>query len=287
MTGADGSMKNSPPWQLVLRGYRKADDPAQRGRCQVWQAAIGLQGVDGLNPSGYFVSLVQKHIEGKIKFPDLQKSLYRYYKWCKWSQDISHESWEADLVSLHIAEMLMDRSFLLDPRELKKIHHHLFKDVYDFAGDFRDYDIRKKEWVLKGKSVRYADCDTIGPSLDSLFTDEKIFSYKGLSLREAIPHLARFIAGVWLAHPYGEGNTRTTAVFLMRYLQSMGIRMKRDEFMEAWYFRNTLVRACYASAKDDITPDFQYLERFLENLLLGTEHPLRNQELHVDYPNID
>ena len=287
MTGAEGAMKNSPPWQLVLRGYQKAQDPAQRGRCQIWQAAIGLQGVDSLTPSSYFVSLVEKHILGKIKFPDLEKSLYRYYKWCKWSQEISHETWEADLVSLHIAELLMDRSFHLDPREFKKIHHYLFNDVYDFAGDFRDYDIRKKEWILKGKSVSYADYDTIGPSLNAQFSAEQNFSYDGLSVRESIPHIARFIAGVWLTHPYGEGNTRTTAVFLMRYLQSMGLRMKRDEFAEAWYFRNTLVRACYARPQDGITPDFQYLERFLQNLLLGEQNPLRNQELHVDYPNID
>ena len=280
-------MKKSPPWQLVLRCYRKSEDAAQRGRCQIWQAAIGLQGVDGLSPSGYFVTLVQKHIEGKLTFASLEKQLYRYYRWHKNDEELSDDTWEADLVSVHIAELLLDQNFRFEPQELKKIHHHLFKDVYDFAGDFRDYDIRKKEWVLKGESVVYEDCDIIGPSLDRQFSAEQAFSYAGLSAEKAISHIARFIAGIWLTHPYGEGNTRTTSVFLMRYLRSMGMGMRRDQFMEAWYFRNSLVRACYSCPADGVRADYHFLEMFLENLLTGAENPLRNQELHVDFPNIE
>ena len=279
-------MKKSPPWQLVLRSYRKSENAEERAKCQIWEAAIGLQGVDGLNPSGYFVELVEKHIMGKLQFPALEKHLYRYYRWHKKNPELSDETWEADLVSTHIAEMLMDRSFRLVPEEFKKVHHHLFKDVYDFAGNFRDYDIRKKEWVLKGESVVYEDCDTIGQSMDRQFAAEQDFSYAGLSAEETIDHLAHFIAGVWLTHPYGEGNTRTTSVFLMRYLQSLGLRMKREEFMEAWYFRNSLVRASYSCPEDGVQADFSFLKMFLENLLLGAENPLRNQELHVDYPDI-
>ena len=280
-------MKKSPPWQLRLRGYRKSEIPAQRSRCQIWQAAIGLQGVDGLIPSDYFVGLAEKQIEGRLSLPALEKKLCRYYRWHKNNPALSEETWEADLVSTHIAELLTDTDFRFEPEELKRIHHHLFRNVYDFAGDFRDYDIRKNEWVLNGESVCYEDCSTIGASLEQQFAREGAFSYEGLSSGETISHLAGFISGIWLTHPYGEGNTRTTSVFLMRYLRSMGMKMKQDEFMEAWYFRNALVRANYSCPEDHVESDDQFLQYFLQNLLLGADNPLRNQELHVNYPNID
>lgn len=279
-------MKKSPPWQLVLRSYRNAEDPRQRAKYHIWQAAIGLQGVDGLNPSPCFVKLVQKHIEGRLTLTSLEKQLYRHYKWIKWDEALSGETWEADLVSLHIAQLLSDRSFRLEPMELQKIHHRLFKDVYDFAGSFRDYDIRKKEWILNGKSVRYADCSLIETSLNRIFAAEKGFDYKAVPVREGISHLASFISQVWIIHPYGEGNTRTTSLFLMRYLQHLGVRMYIDVFTDAWYFRNALVRANYEEPQKNITPDLSYVELFLQNLLLKKENPLRNRELHVDYPNI-
>ena len=160
-------MKKSPPWQMVLRSYRNSEYPEQRMRCRIWQAAMGLQGVDGLNPSGYLVSLAEKHILGKLTLEAMEKRLLRYYFFQKYSRDFSEESREADLVSLHIAALLSDRSFRFCPGELKKIHHRLFENVFDFAGNYRDYDIRKQEWILRGESVSYADCDTIEGSLQA------------------------------------------------------------------------------------------------------------------------
>ena len=280
-------MKRSPPWQLVLRSYRNAEDPRQQAKYPIWQAAIGLQGVDGLNPSPYFVKLVQSHIEGRLTLAAMEKQLYRHYKWHKRDMTLSEETWEADLVSLHIAQLLSDHSFQMDPLELQKIHHSLFKDVYDFAGNFRNYDIRKQEWILDGESVKYIDCDRIEDSLNRVFSAEKKFDYRSASTRDGISHLARFISQVWIIHPYGEGNTRTTSLFLMRYLQSMGIRMQIDVFLDSWSFRNALVRANYADLEKNISPDPHFAELFLQNMLLKKENPLRNQELHVDYPNIN
>ena len=279
-------MKNTGPWQLVLRPYRRSPDGAQKKRYSVWIAAIGLQGVDSLSPSDYFIRLVQKHIEGKLTFSQVEKKLSFYYRWHSHSPDISEETWEADLVSCHIAQLLSETDFEFSPRELLNIHHKLFKDVYDFAGDFRNYDIRKKEWVLNGDSVSYADWETIEKALPRLFKIEQQTSYRDLSARKAIGHLARFISALWLIHPYGEGNTRTTAVFLMRYLKSMGFFFDHEVFLEAWYFRNCLVRANYKNPEKGISRDYHFLEGFLQNLLLGAENPLRNQELHVDFPNI-
>ena len=177
-------MKQSAPWQLVLRNYRKSENPAERARCQIWLAALGLQGVDALNPSGYFVNLVCKHIEGKCMLPAMENQLLRHYKWFRFSEELTEETWEADLCSLHIAQLLLERSFRLEPAELRKIHHRLFQGVFDFAGDFRSYDIRKKEWILKGNSVCYEDFETLESSLNRYFAEEQAFSYQGLTADE-------------------------------------------------------------------------------------------------------
>lgn len=277
-------MKKALPWQMVLLGYKRSPDPAERARCRLFYAAIGLQGVDGLNPSDYFVSLAEKNIQGLCSYEALEEKLCRYYRRHSRSQALTEETREADLVSLHIVQLLSQGDFSCSVREIQKIHHFLFRDVYDFAGDFRNYDIRKKEWILEGESVCYTDWEQIPQALSALLEAESRFRFRGLTGRQIVDHLAEFISALWLIHPYGEGNTRTTALFLLRYLQSLGILARKDVFLDSWYFRNALVRANYSSGR--VQPDRQYLKRFLENLLLRKDHPLRSQELHLKYPDI-
>ena len=133
-----------------------------------------------------------------------------------------------------------------------------------------------------GATVFYGSATELRATLDYDLSEEKKFSYKGLSMDEIIHHLAVLISRLWQIHVFGEGNTRTTAVFFIKYLRSLGFDVTNDIFAEnAWYFRNSLVRANYNDLKNGIHETTEYLELFLKNLLLNEEHPLHNRTLHI------
>lgn len=91
-----------------------------------------------------------------------------------------------------------------------------------------------------------------------------------------------FISRLWQIHVFGEGNTRTTAVFFIKYLRTLGFDVTNDIFAEnAWYFRNSLVRANYSDLKNSIHETTEFLELFLRNFLLNENHPLHNRTLHI------
>ena len=185
-------------------------------------------------------------------------------------------------VSARIAAILSERAFSFTPNEYLAIHRKLFTGIYSHAGSIRDYNITKKEWVLDGATVLYGSATELRATLDYDLSEEKKFSYKGLSMDEIIRHLARFVAGLWQIHIFGEGNTRTTAVFFIKYLRTLGFDVTNDIFAgNAWYFRNALVRANYNDLKNGIHETTEYLELFLRNLLLGEDHPLHNRTLHI------
>ena len=99
---------------------------------------------------------------------------------------------------------------------------------------------------------------------------------------EIIHHLAVFISGLWQIHIFGEGNTRTTVVFFIKYLRTLGFSVTNDIFAEnAWYFRNALVRANYTNLQKGIHETTEYLEAFLRNLLLNEKNELHNRNLHI------
>ena len=148
----------------------------------------------------------------------------------------------------------------------------------------RDYNITKQEWVLRGETVYYASADTINETLDYDMGQERNYSYEGKSINEAISHLTRFCANLWQIHAFGEGNTRSTAVFMIKYLKTLGFKVTNDLFAtNSWYFRNALVRANYSNLQEGITETTIYLERFFRNMLLGETTPLRNREMHLDW----
>ena len=271
-------------WQFELEEYIKQGEPGRTEKSEAWQTAIGLQAVDGLNTSQYLLDTAKDHIEGKITIDEAQKRIYSYYEQRSVRTEVENETKEADIVSARIAKLLGEKTFQFSPVEWITIHRRLFEGVFDHAGQIRQYNISKKEWILNGESVIYADFNSIKETLDYDFTTEKQFSYEGLSVEAAVKHLAKFASDIWQIHPFGEGNTRATAVFMIKYMKTFGFHVNNDAFREnSWYFRNALVRANYNDLQKDIHSTTKFLELFFANLLLGTNHELKNRYMHVDF----
>ena len=267
--------------QDPFREYIKESEPEKRDKRYAWHTAIGLQAVDGLKTSEYLVHTAVRNIEGEISFEEANALLQAYYEKNP-PRDASDRTEEADKVSARIAALLSERAFSFTPNEYLSIHRKLFSGIYSHAGCIRDYNMTKKEWVLDGATVLYGSATELRATLDYDFSEEKKFSYKKLSMDEIIHHLAVFVSGLWQIHVFGEGNTRTTAVFFIKYLRTLGFDVRNDIFAEnAWYFRNYLVRANYNDLKNGIHETTEYLEGFLRNLLLNENHPLHNRTLHI------
>ena len=271
-------------WQMDLEEYIRQGEPEQSEKSTAWKTAIGLQDVDGLKTSEYLLETAKEHIEGKIDIKTAQKRIHSYYEERQTRTEIEEGTKEADIVSARITELLGEKTFQFSPAEWKMIHKRLFKGVFSHAGEYRTYNITKKEWVLNGETVLYASADSIRDTLDYDFGQEKEFSYEGLSAGDAVRHIAKFTSGIWQIHPFCEGNTRSTAVFIIKYLKTFGFSVNNEIFAEnSWYFRNSLARANYNDLGKGISATTIYLERFFENLLMGYQNELKNRFIHVDY----
>lgn len=217
----------------------------------------------------------------EISFEEANALLYDYYEENP-ARNAADRTEEADKVSVRIAELLSEKAFSFTPNQYLSIHKKLFNGIYPHAGCIRDYNITKKEWVLDGATVLYGSATELRATLDYDFSEERKFSYQNLSMDEIIRHLAIFISKLWQIHVFEEGNTRTTAVFFIKYLKTLGFDVTNDIFAEnAWYFRNALVRANYNDLKNGIHETTEFLEVFLRNLLLDENHPLHNRTLHI------
>ena len=262
--------------------YLRESEPDKAHKGYAWSTAIGLQAVDGLKPSKYLIDTAIQNIEGKITMKEAQNLIDSYYEERPVHLSDDERTEEADKVSLRIAEILSETAFSFSPNEYIAIHRKLFQGIYNHAGKIRDYNITKKEWVLDGATVMYGSASELRATLEYDFSQEKDFSYKGLSMDEIIHHLAVFISRLWQIHIFGEGNTRTTAVFFIKYLRTLGFAATNDIFAEnAWYFRNALVRANYTNLQKGIYETTEYLELFLRNLLLNEQNELQNRNLHI------
>lgn len=243
------------------------------------ETGMGLQDVDGLKNSSYFIQESERYIRGEISLEELDGIISSYYKN---KPDDEATNKEADVVSKNIAKILSDDSFTFTVGQLISIHKQLFDEVFAHAGQLRTYNFTKKEWVLDGASVWYGDYRELETALQYDFDNERKFVYIGLSMDEIMEHLAVFIANLWQIHPFEEGNTRTTAVFTIKYLRSLGFDVTNDSFAKnAWYFRNSLVRSNYKHLRKGVFEDRSFLIKFLRNLVLGENNPLHNRELHV------
>ena len=265
-----------------FKEYLRESEPDKAHKGYAWSTAIGLQAVDGLKPSKYLIDTAIQNIEGKITMKEAQNLIDSYYEERPVHLSDDERTEEADKVSLRIAEILSETAFSFSPNEYIAIHRKLFQGIYNHAGKIRDYNITKKEWVLDGATVMYGSASELRATLEYDFSQEKDFSYKGLSMDEIIHHLAVFISRLWQIHIFGEGNTRTTAVFFIKYLRTLGFAATNDIFAEnAWYFRNALVRANYTNLQKGIHETTEYLELFLRNLLLNEQNELQNRNLHI------
>ena len=275
-------------WQFELEEYIKQSEPDQIEKSEAWQAAIGLQAVDGLKTSAYLLDTAKEHIEGKVSIDEAQKRIQSYYEQRTDRTEIENDTKEADIVSVRIAKLLGEKAFQFSPAEWLTIHRRLFEGVFTHAGQIRQYNITKKEWVLKGDTVTYAAWNSIKDTLDYDFATEKQFSYEGLSVERCVKHLAKFASDIWQIHPFCEGNTRATAVFMIKYMKTFGFKVNNDVFEKnSWYFRNALVRANYNDLQNGVHATTKFLELFFSNLILGTEYELKNRYMHVDYVNVN
>ena len=269
----------------LFEEYSKEKEPTKYYKTYAWKTAIGLQQVDGLEPSEYLIKTAEQSINGDISFDDAHQLITSYYK-----ENKSHaeRTEEADKVSVRIAQIISENSFVFSPIELITIHKRLFEGIYSHAGRIRDYNISKQEWVLDGDTVTYGNAYSLRETLDYDLNLEKNFSYSGLSTDDVIKHIARFISNLWQIHIFGEGNTRTTAVFLIKYLSKLGFNVTNDIFAKnSWYFRNALVRANYNNRTKNVTETTYYLELFLRNLLLDEDNILSNREMHIAYKEVE
>lgn len=277
-------MSDKKSWDLELSEYIRQGEPDKIEKSYAWKTAIGLQAVDGLKTSKYLLDTAKEHIEGRISINDADKRIQGYYQEREDRNQAENENKEADIVSVRIAKLLGERAFQFSPVEWQNIHRKLFKDVFDHAGKFREYNITKKEWVLKGDTVVYASYDSIKATLEYDFNQERQFSYEGLSLIEAVKHISKFTSGIWQIHPFCEGNTRATAVFIIKYLKTFGFDISNETFAEnSWYFRNALVRANYNNWNKGIYETTKFLDMFFENLLMNKHNELKNRYMHIDY----
>lgn len=271
---------------IDFEAYERVAEPHKRERASTWRTAIGLQDVDGLKVSDYLKETAVKHIEGDITIDDVREQLKSYYINKSTHDDDDAEKEEADRVAANIAKLLSEKSFSFTALEFLNIHRHLFEGVFKHAGEVRPYDISKKEWVLQGDSVVYGRAADIMIALRYDIQQEKDFSYKGLTTDEIISHIVDFVTLLWQNHPFREGNTRTTAVFVIKYLRSIGFKVDNDLFADnSWYFRNALVRANYRNPSKGIEPNKSFLVKFFRNLMLGENHELKNRYMLIGYDN--
>jgi cell filamentation protein fic-related protein len=269
----------------TFESYIRGSEPDKKKKASAWKTAIGLQAVDGLQTSDYLKDTAVKHIEGDINIDEVKKLINSYYQSKTARTPEDEETEEADKVSANIARILNEQSFAFSVAGFTSIHRRLFEGIFKFAGKIRDYDITKKEWVLRGDTVLYVNSEDLRRALEYDLEQEKNFSYKGLSMDDVVAHIAKFVSGIWQIHPFGEGNTRTTAVFTIKYLRSIGFDVNNNLFADkSWFFRNALVRANYRNVRKGVEPDMSFLILFFRNLMMGENHELKNRYMIINAP---
>ena len=247
-----------------------------------WDMALGLQKVDNLKPSKYLEKLLNENITGEMTIEEVEQNLRKYYIEKENKNEINHNELECDFVATRIIELLQKDNFELSVDYLKYIHKYLFQDVYTFAGEFREIDFSKHEKILNNDSVAYGEAKTLKYSLEYDISKELKKDYKQMSIVDVIDNITSFSGNIWQVHPFREGNTRATAVFIEKYLISLGYNVDNSLFKDkSIYFRNALVRSNYFNNSLNIKQDNSYLIKFYENLLLGKNNDLHSKDLIV------
>lgn len=287
MIDKDEWLNTPEPTEDPSPEYQILGDPDKEHREAAWRIAIGLQDVDHLRPSEFLIDVANQNIAGEITSAKAKEMVDEYYKKKSAHSDKNRTS-EADLVASRINCEIQANGFCFSAQEYLSTHYFLFKGIYKFAGKFRDYEIGKSEWVLNGESVNYGVVSRLRDNLKYDIEEEKKFNFQIIEDDVFIKHMANFISNLWQNHIFGEGNTRATAVFFIKYLHSLGFDYVNNNMFEkySWYFRNALVRANYTNPSKGIQATTYYLEQFLRNLILGEHNELHNRDIHVNNINI-
>lgn len=242
----------------------------------LWEISIGLNKVDNLQQSELFYTLVNKELDNKTNYNEMREVLSHYYKNKNITDNCVRNEREADLVAIRIVEFLSSSGFSFSIGYFKDIHRFLFQDVFHeldlkYLGEFRDYDFTKDEPILNGKSVEYASAESLEKILNYDFSVEKKVLYYKQSQQNIIQQISNFTSNIWQAHPFVEGNTRTTAVFIEKYMKNQGLNVMTNIFKEnSLYFRNALVFSNYSP-----NPNGIYLSNFFEKCLYNAEFALQ------------
>lgn len=261
--------------------YEEIKEPSNYTKQLQWDMAIGLQEVDSLKPSKYLEELLKDNVTGEMSIYEVENELKSYYA-NKQNKQINHSELECDFVSTRIVELLEQDRFELSIDYLKYVHKFLFQDVYEFAGEFRKIDFSKHEKILNNDSVAYGDSKLLKESLEYDIEIENNKNYKDMSIVDVINSITDFSSRIWQVHPFREGNTRTTALFIEKYLISLGYDVDNTLFKEkSVYFRNALVRSNYFNAYLNVKTNQSYLVKFYENLLLGKNNEIHSVDLVV------
>ncbi len=280
-------MKTYNPFKIDFESYIREGEPDKKEKSIAWSIATGLQQVDGLTPSVFLYETAKRNIEGEISIEEARKLVDSYYESKTARAEDDDDKEESDKVSTRIVQILRDKTFDFSPAYYIHIHKKIFEGVFKFAGNIRTYNISKKEWILNSDTVYYADAYDIKEALDYVITKERNFDYSNLSTEEAVKHLTRFTSDIWQIHPFVEGNTRTTAIFLIKYLRFLHFIENTEPFEKySWYFRNALVRANYDNFPKGIFKSFDYLEIFFRNVILNENNELKNRYIHIDYSRL-
>lgn len=280
-------MKKENPFEIDFESYIREGELDKKEKSIAWSIATGLQQVDVLTPSAYLYETAKRDIEGEISIEEARKLVDSYYESKTARTEDNDDKEEADKVSARIVQILRDKTFDFSPAYYIHIHKKIFEDVFKFAETIRDYNITKNEWILNSDTVYYADAYDIKEALDYVITKERNFDYSNLSTEEAVKHLTRFTSDIWQIHPFGEGNTRTTAIFIIKYLRFLHFIENTEPFEKhSWYFRNALVRANYDNFPKGIFKSFDYLEIFFRNVILNENNELKNRYIHIDYSRL-
>lgn len=277
-------MENSEQKYIDFDAYLRQGEPSMKDKAIVWSTAIGLQKVDGLETSAYLQQTARRNIEGEITVDEAKQLVDNYYITRRAHDDNQSDKEEADRVAANIARLLSSNTLAFSFFGYTQIHRNIFDGVFKHAGKLRDYNITKREWVLRGDTVNYMYSADLRLAVEYDLEQELMFDYCGLSAGEIVRHISRFTANLWQIHAFCEGNTRTTAVFVILYLRSLGFSVNNDIFAHnSWYFRNAMVRYVYKNNKG-VMPEPKYLERFFRNMILGENWDLRNRYLIINPP---
>lgn len=261
---------------------KSIQEPGRNERIAAWQTAIGLQAADGLSASDFIRQVSQRNVNGEISIDEAREQIIGYNFERNANDAGDPETEEADLVAANIAKLLLSGTFFLSIEGLSSLHRSIFEGVIENPGTLRDQEVSKREWALGGDIVSFANVENLQGTLENALDKERRFRYENESPDNIIKHLAAFAAEMWQICPFGEGNTRTTAVLIILYLRSLGFETQSKLFKNySWYFHNALVRANYRNLVKNIAFEPVYLERFFRNMLLGEQWDLRNRYLHV------